>query len=160
MSAHQSPYNVLLILLNHRKPKSFEGLPPSDNDPSLSDGSPRPLGKRRHAIRLRRLSTPSDIDSMTQVGLEGEDPDDNDYGDPFRPKQSDGYDDRGSVEPTQPLQSHLQAPPLDAITLASIQTLREVRIMTTQWVLNLGPLDDWPFVFQQHYDIATSGYPR
>jgi hypothetical protein len=91
---------------------------------------------------------------MTQVGLDGEDPDDNDYGDPFRPQQSDGYDDRGSVEPIQPLQSHLQAPSLDAITLASIQTLREVRIMTTQWVLNLGPLDDWPFVFQQHYDIA------
>ena len=45
----------------------------------------------------------------------------------------------------------------DAITMASIQTLREVRVATNKWVSDLGPLEDWPRVFQQYYDAACEG---
>ena len=53
--------------------------------------------------------------------------------------------------------THSQTLPVDATILDGIQTLREVRMVTNQWVSSLGPLESWPRLFQEHYDAACLG---
>jgi hypothetical protein len=94
---------------------------------------------------------------VTQVDFHEEDQArDDDYEDTFRPQNEDGYNDEGTNILMPPV-THSQALPVDAAILAGIQTLREVRMATNQWVSSLGPLESWPRVFQEHYDAACQG---
>jgi hypothetical protein len=43
---------------------------------------------------------------------------------------------------------------IPADVLAGIQVLRNVRVMTEQWVSGLGPVEEWPRIFQEQYDAA------
>ena len=103
---------------------------------------------------MRVICSPSDGDSPTEVGFDETNTNKEDYGDTFQPRFEDGYDDEGANNPVPSPQLHSQTQPLDATTMAGIQTLREVRIATDKWVSDLAPLEDWPRVFQQHYDAA------
>lgn len=140
------------IFNSSRKLESFEDLPPSDDEPSLSDASPRPLGKRKHATYPQVPGCPSDVDSATQV--EVDQMSDDDYRDIFKPQNEDGYNDEGTNIRMPSPATHSQTPPVDATILAGIQTLREVRMATNQWVSSLGPLESWPRVFQEYYEAA------
>jgi len=131
------------IFNSSRKLKSFEDLPPSDDEQSLNDAF-------EHC--------PSDVDSATQVDFcEGDQVNDDDYGDTFQPRNEDGYNDKGTNVRMPPPVTHSQTLPVDATILDGIQTLREVRMATNQWVSSLGPLESWPRVFQEHYDAACLG---
>jgi len=126
-----------------RKLKSFEGLPPSDDEQGLNDAF-------EHC--------PSDINSATQVGFhERDQASDDDYGDTFQPQNEDGYNDEGTNIQMPPPVTHLQSLPADATILDGIQTLHEVRMVMNQWVSSLGPLESWHCVFQEHYDVACLG---
>jgi hypothetical protein len=108
---------------------------------------------------MRVVCSTSDVDSPTEVGLDETNMNKEDYGDTFQPRFEDEYDDEGAHDegannPVPSPQLHSQTQPLDATTMAGIQTLREVRIATNKWVSDLAPLGDWPRVFQQHYDAA------
>jgi hypothetical protein len=148
---------------SNRNQKSSEDQPPSAGELTQSDASPGP----RPAAKRRIVSSPDSID-------EGEveaNPDNDDIGDIFQPQLEDGYDNGDANDPIPPPQPSLpprlclrrqhlppqpnsQTKPLDATTLISIETLREVRIATNTWVSDVAPLDDWPQVFQEHYDAA------
>jgi hypothetical protein len=150
---------VLANIFNlSRKLKSFEDLPPSDDEPNLSDESVRPLGKRTRARYPQVPGCPSDVDSMTQVDFRDEDQiSDGDYGDTFQPRNEDGYNDEGTNLQMRSPVTQSETPSVDATILAGIQILREVRMATNQWVSSLGPLESWPRVFQEHYDAACQG---
>ena len=81
------------MLLNERKQKLFADLPPSDEELNLSDASsPRCLRNHLHCMCPRISCSPSEIDSITQVGLDNDDPNGNDFKDAFKPQPEDGYD--------------------------------------------------------------------
>jgi hypothetical protein len=43
---------------------------------------------------------------------------------------------------------------ISADILAGIQVLQNVRVMTEQWASGLGPVEEWPRIFQEQYDAA------
>jgi hypothetical protein len=140
-----------------RKLKSFEDLPPSDDELGPSD-SPHPLGRHTCAAYPQIPGSPSDIESMTQVDFcDGDQEGDVDYGDAFQPPNEDRYDEKGNNLQIPPPVTRSHTLAVDATILAGIQTLREVRVETNEWVSSLGPLESRPRVFQEHYRAACQG---
>ena len=148
--ALQGVYN---IFESHRKQSLFEGLPSPDKE--LGEGSPPPLWKCKHPAHSHVICSPLDADSLTEVRLDETDANKHDYDNTFQPQFEDGYNNEGANHAVPSPQSHSQTQPLDAITMASIQTLCEVRITTNKWVSKLAPLEDWKICLASSSSIMT-----
>jgi hypothetical protein len=79
----------------------------------------------------------------------------------FRPRNEDYpelLDSPVNIRATEKLISSRSTDPelatIPADVLAGLRVLRNVRVMTERWVAGLGPVEDWPRVFQEQYDAA------
>jgi len=165
-----------------RRQREQECLPPSDEYPEFSGSvSPDPSRLPRMPTTTRHLRTRTshtvpgprkksrsqrvlddeldkELDEMnTEMGLISP----RDTPNIFRPG-NDEYpellDSPANIgAPKKLVTSHAIEPKLATIpadVLAGLQVLRNVRVLTEEWVSGLGPVEEWPRIFQEQYDAA------
>lgn len=139
---------VLTCYFYARNEDLFADLPPSsdrESSPEYSRSKSRTEPPRKHPRRMP--STSSEASSTTRIVADN----------PHRVKGC-------TVQRQKSLpmdQNEPKAPPqppstvsVHADVMANIDKLRHIRILMEQWTSGLGPVDQWPRIFQEGYDEA------
>lgn len=159
----------ILISICRRKRLAAD-LPPSD--PPM-ESSPEPGPPKTRRISKHHTSDKGYSHTTFAALAAANDGDNNDeYGDEFnqlnaelglisplaKPIELCGeYEVTGSLSRahiTGPRSPSASAPFLSVDALEGLQVLRKVRVLTEAWVTNVGPMGEWPRLFQQGFDAA------
>ncbi|KAF7965150.1 hypothetical protein HWV62_45388 [Athelia sp. TMB] len=123
---------------------ALAGLPPSDPPSPSRSPSPRPPNARR--IQRQWVSPEASPASYTRTFHES------------MRRVHDGESDADHSDPDeQPYRSIRHRNPTPYPTSPpdeGLQVLCEVRVLAENWVSSIGPLDDWPLLFQKGFDAA------
>lgn len=171
---HNAP-SIALVLTFYfyaRNEELFMDLPPSSDDRELSPEDSRPKSRidrpRKHSRRMP--STSSEESDTTRINA----------GDPRRikvrtvlPRKSPASHShpalQGGVSETESTLNagvsedaagidltgrRTPSQPVHADIMEGINKLHHIRILTEQWTSGLGPVDQWPRIFQEGYDDA------
>lgn len=76
----------------------------------------------------------------------------------------DGCEDSNSQSPSPRLHPATPLPPLNpdlnAEATVGLRTLRDVRIQTEAWISGIGPMEEWPRLFQEGFDEACEKHGK